>query len=237
MRDGKLIAVLGIFLASNSFAKNCELLLENKRAIKVELRDIHPTQFAVGFRRVEEKSEKIRHMDKDKLHSYLKKRPVPLVIGPGGHYYAIDKHHLALALLQNGLAESFGIIFDDLSDMSPTDFWKSMIKNKYVYLKDENGDGPLSPEALPRSLDEMKDDPYRSLAASVREEGGFEKTNTAFSEFAWAEFFRDRITIESGDKGFKKAVSKGIELAQSKEASRLPGYIGNRPQPKNGSED
>lgn len=237
MREVKFIALLGLFVASSSFAKPCELLLDIRKPVKIRLRDIRPTQFALGFRRVDEKAEKIHEMDRDQLHSYLKKHTVPYVFGPGGLIYAIDKHHHGLALLREDVEEVYGKVFDDLSDLSPAEFWKAMIRKKYVYLKNEYGEGPLNPETLPKSLLDMKDDPYRSLASAVRHEGGFEKTNTTFSEFTWAEFFRDRIILEPGEKGFKKAVSKGLELARSKEASRLPGYIGDEPQSKKGSED
>lgn len=231
MREVKITALLGLLLATNSFAQTCEVLLEsieNKNLIKVDLRTLRPTQFAVGYKTVEEKIEKLHGMNDEKLQSYIKKRPIPLVIGPGATQYSVDKHHLGLALLKSHYNMSYGYIKDDLSDSkSMAEFWERMVEKGYAYPKDENGI-QRNPESLPKSYFDLRDDPYRSLASAVREKGGYEKTKTAFSEFAWADFFRDRIKIESGESGFEKAVSYGLELAHSKAAKKLPGYIGDK---------
>lgn len=58
----------------------------------------------------------------------------------------------------------------------------------------------------------------------VRDEGGYDKTPTAFAEFIWADFFRRNIAIETVKSDFQTAVRAGISLAQSKWAKNIPGY-------------
>lgn len=49
---------------------------------------------------------------------------------------------------------------------------------------------------------------------------------TAFAEFIWSDFFRRNIAVEDVRPGFQVAVRTGIALAQSKWATRVPGYNG-----------
>jgi hypothetical protein len=46
---------------------------------------------------------------------------------------------------------------------------------------------------LPKSIDKLMDDPFRSLAGELRRAGGFAKDTTPFSEFLWANFLRRRM--------------------------------------------
>src|SRR5207253_7477065 len=49
---------------------------------------------------------------------------------------------------------------------SEAEFWSGLMKAQLVHLAD--GDGkPIAPEQLPRTLDAMSDDPYRSLAWQI----------------------------------------------------------------------
>jgi hypothetical protein len=75
-------------------------------------------------------------------------------------------------------------------------------------------------------LHELRDDVYRSLAGFVRSAGGYTKTPTAFAEFAWADFFRHRITIGPTHEDFKQAVAQALTMAKSTVARNLPGYSG-----------
>ena len=86
---------------------------------------------------------------------------------------------------------------------------------------------PIS--AIPKSLKDLKDDPYRSLAGFVRAEGGFAKVQTPFAEFLWADFYRGSIKEELLTKHFDKALKQAILLAHHAEAKKLPGFL---PAPK-----
>jgi len=83
---------------------------------------------------------------------------------------------------------------------------------------------------LPKTLEAMTDDPYRSLAWFVRHKGGFCKSSREFAEFAWADWFRSKsLTLEiqylPSDPNDKNAtVDEAVEMAHSSEAESLPGY-------------
>jgi hypothetical protein len=79
---------------------------------------------------------------------------------------------------------------------------------------------------MPKRLTQMLDDPYRSLAAMVRNAGGFAKNQEPFVEFLWADFFRPRIAIASIKKEPRKAARAGLKLARSEQARYLPGWTG-----------
>jgi hypothetical protein len=79
---------------------------------------------------------------------------------------------------------------------------------------------------LPATVKDLKRDPHRDLAWSVREAGGFLKTSAPYSEFRWAPFFRDRIPRTSVQRDFEYADDRGMMLARSNAAARLPGFIG-----------
>jgi len=165
---------------------------------------------------------------------------IPVVIGPDFKFYLLDHHHLALSLLsvnkEKAQAEIIRNWSDDGLDMSS--FWEKMKDNKWVYLKNSKGlDIQISD--LPSRLQDMEDDPFRSLAWCVREKGGFEKEAQAYYiEFRWADFFRSRITDWQGDeRGWQNAVAEALILAHSNDAKKLPGSTQGLKPPKNGDLD
>jgi hypothetical protein len=77
--------------------------------------------------------------------------------------------------------------------------------------------------AIPDVVSGLTDDPYRSLAAFVRDAGGYVKTPEPFAEFQWAEFYRTRIPMWANEFQFNAAVEQGVHLASSPDARTLPG--------------
>jgi hypothetical protein len=193
---------------------------------KVPLADIRPTQMAVGMRAVEAKRRKIerRAGSARKMREYLEKRPVPAVLGPGDDFYIIDHHHLSLALWQNDVDEVFVSVVSDLSDMPRRDFLRSMAALGWLHPYDASG-RKICPTHLPASLDKLRGDRYRDLAWSVREAGGFHKSAIPFSEFTWANFFRNRISAVLLGRDFERAHERAMALARSPEARHLPGCL------------
>lgn len=192
----------------------------------VPLAELRPTQMAVGMRAVEMKRRKIeRHTaSTKKLRRYLEKRPVPAVLGPDEEPYIIDHHHLSLALWQSQVDEVFVRIVSDLSDMPRRNFLRSMAALGWLHAYDAKG-RKICPTRLPATLDQLRFDRHRDLAWSVREAGGFEKVDIPYAEFAWANFFRERIPISVLNRDFDTAHERAMRLARSTDARYLPGAI------------
>lgn len=212
-------------LALASVCKSGVSLLSN---CSCQVSNLHPTQFSVGLRVVKEKEYKLSQLQNPKdLDKFLTKNPEPIVIGPSGQIYILDHHHLARALSELGIQSTYCQIQKDLSSLNETDFWSEMSRNGWDYLYDENGKGPLPATSLPKNVQEMRDDPYRSLAKAVQDAGGFDETTELYAEFKWADFFRTRIQVGQTDADFQSATDEGIILAESPEAKQLPGYHGH----------
>jgi hypothetical protein len=192
----------------------------------VDVRKLHPTQFAIGMREVKMRSGKLQGKNPKAVDRYLLEKIMPLVIGPGGVPYILDHHHLALVLLEvGGRTTLYAEVRENWSQLTDAEFWKRMKEKNWLYLYDEFGRGPLEPAQLPKTIGEMRDDPYRSIAWIVREKGGYRQTDSPFAEFQWANFFRTRILLETVQTEFDRAVKEAMKLVSSKGAEKLPGYI------------
>lgn len=195
---------------------------------KINLDQLHPTQFSFGMMIVKEKRDKLRRESGSahQLDHYLKSKPEPVVIGPNENFYIIDHHHLARALWEESIPSTYATILANYSWMNLNDFWKEMLNQGWFFPYDETGRGPLRWQDLPRSIQNLQDDPYRSLSGKVRDRGGYKKTSIPYAEAQWANFFRSQIQIKSGKEAFDKALHQALVLAQSPEARHLPGYLG-----------
>jgi hypothetical protein len=191
-----------------------------------EILSLHPTQFAIGFNEVDAKKEAMESMTPKKLEKFLRKKAIPVVVGPNNQLYMTDHHHHAKALFKMGIKTAFIVVLKDWSDQTVAQFWKSMKRNGFGYLYNEDGQGPLSPALLPNDIRKLKNDPYRGLAWFVEQHGAIVEVEQAYASFAWANYFRTRINRRILDNDLEKAIDLGVELAQSDEAAHLPGYIG-----------
>jgi hypothetical protein len=194
--------------------------------LAVPLAEIRPTQMAVGMRAVEAKRRKIERLSEStrKLRRFLERRRIPAVLGPGEDYYIIDHHHLSLALWQCEIDEVFVRVVGDFSAMPKRAFLHAMASFGWLHAYNAHGRN-VCPTQLPASLDQLRADLYRDLAWSVRKAGGFEKSTTPFSEFAWANFFRVQISGAVLSRDFQLAHNKAMRLARSASARHLPGNI------------
>ena len=104
-------------------------------------------------------------------------------------------------------------------------FWGVMDNKRWVYPYDAKGERRRFKD-LPKSMADLKDDPFRSLAGELRRAGGFAKDTTPFSEFLWADFLRRRMSVKNVNENFSKSVEKALALARSKDAVYLPGWCG-----------
>lgn len=210
--------------AGTASATTCAPAAGAGSACEAAILDLRPTQFNLGLVEVSQRAEQLRLMSSSELVQYMKEHVAPVVIGPGGSLYILDRHHEARALLEIGVERMAATIMADWSGLPEGEFWKRMENRRWVWLFDE-GHGPLSPAALPQTVLQMTDDPYRSLAREVRKAGGFAKSPLPFAEFRWADYFRPRVPTAELRGDFEKAVAAAAALAHDPAAKDLPGYI------------
>ena len=155
----------------------------------------------------------------------MRAHPIPAVLGAAGQLFITDHHHLGRAAFEAGVETGFFEVEADLSNLSGNDFWLEMDKNKWVHPLDESG-VRHGYALIPKHVEKLVDDVYRSLAGYVRNAGGYDKTPTAFAEFVWADFFRRSLAIEDVQADFAAAVKAALPLATSESAKGMPGYKG-----------
>lgn len=195
----------------------------------VEIAALRPTQITVGMREVIAKRKHWRGTASTKGGEFLGKHLIPVVLGPKGRHYIIDHHHLTRALHEEGLKQLAVTVIANLSKLDPDAFWTFMDNRNWMHPFDAEGRRRQYRD-LPKSVSEMVDDPFRSLAGVLRRAGGYAKDTTPFSEFLWADFLRRRLKRKAVEADFERAVEKALELAKSKEANYLPGWCGPTPE-------
>jgi hypothetical protein len=196
------------------------------RIANVLLSKLRPTQLTVGMLEVKRKRKRLRALERrpSELVEFILENPVRVVLGPAANVYVIDHHHLALALILERFETAPMEIEADFSTLGLRAFWKKMDARQFVHPVDASG-RRMAISALPTNLKHLEDDPYRSLAGFTREAGAWVKVPVPFAEFQWADFFRTRIDKKLVRKHFQRALICAIELASSKEAAGLPGYV------------
>lgn len=186
---------------------------------------LSPTQLTVGFLEVQAKKKHLQALSPEDQAAFLEAHPMPVVIGPGQRMYITDHHHLARAAYELKIPHACFEVEEDLSALNQDKFWIRMDKESWVHPLDQYGVRHRY-EHVPKTLDKLVDDIYRSVAGFVRDAGGYDKTHTAFAEFIWADFFRRNIAVEDVLEDFALAVKRGEELARSALARHIPGFKG-----------
>jgi hypothetical protein len=192
---------------------------------RVDLTGLRPTQASVGRRQVDQKRAHWRELGEKDRRRFLKQHLIPAVIGPKGRAYAIDNHHLAMALHEEGVKRVVTRVVADLSRLPEPSFWRFLDNRAWCHPYDAHGDRQDF-TVIPKSLADLADDPFRGLAGELREAGGFAKDLTPFEEFLWADFLRGRLARKLVTKDFSRALAKALKLAGSTDADFLPGWCG-----------
>ncbi len=191
----------------------------------VPILSLRPTQITVGMREVEERRQIIRKRGPRKIGNFLGDHMIPVIRGPKGRNYVIDHHHLSLALHKEGIENVLVTAVADLSALDVDAFWTVMDHKSWVHPYDARG-RRSGFSKIPKSIDALKDDPFRSLAGELRRVGGYAKDTTPFSEFLWADFLRRRLKRSMVEKRFKTALAEALKMAKGAEAGYLPGWCG-----------
>jgi hypothetical protein len=195
----------------------------------VKIADLHPTQITVGMREVKAKRKRWREEGAKKGAEFLGRHMIPVVLGAKDRHYVIDHHHLARALHDEGAKDVLVIVVANLSRLERDAFWFVLDNRSWMHPFDDEGRRRHYRD-IPKSVADLVDDPFRSLAGELRRAGGFAKDTTPFSEFLWADFLRRRIKRKAVESDFSRALEKALQLAKSKDANYLPGWCGPAPE-------
>jgi hypothetical protein len=188
----------------------------------VAIADLVPTQMTVGMRQVAFKRQRLRAKSTHEAADFVDKLRKPVVLGPGARPYLVDRHHLALALRQEGIGELFVSVVADMTELAPKEFWASLERQNLTRPFDARGH-LRSYDDMPSTLEELHDDLFRSLSWSVKKAGGYAKTDTPYAEFRWADFFRSRIPHELVEYDFAHAHALAMRFVGGSDAAALPG--------------
>jgi hypothetical protein len=192
--------------------------------------DLRPTQMTLGMREVAHKRKAWNEYDPKALAKFLAAHMVPVIVGPAGGRYLIDHHHLARALHDEGVGNVFVTVVADYHQLDVDSFWNMMDFRGWTHPFDAKG-RRREYEDLPKTVEEMEDDPYRSLAGELRSRGGYAKDSTPFSEFVWADFLRRQIKAKAVKRDFDAALAEALVLAKSDAANYLPGWCAPHVRP------
>jgi hypothetical protein len=198
---------------------------ETSHLERVKLKYIHPTQATVGFEAVREKRQRWENLGRKERNDFLSEHWFPGVLGPDGDPYIVDHHHLARALSEFNVKTVRIVLLADLAKLESDEFWMVMDHRNWVHPYNAAGHR-IDFDKLPTSIDELKDDPYRSIAAQVAKMGGYAKNTLPYEEFLWADFFRRRIPLSNRKKVPQTVYAAALALAKDSQAKHLPGWSG-----------
>lgn len=196
----------------------------------VAIADLHPTQITVGLREVDAKRKQWRAKVDQEGDKYLGKHTIPVILGPGNRCFVIDHHHLARALLEEGVESVLITVVANLQRLDLDAFWFVLDNRSWMHPYDDSGRRRVAAD-IPNSVTGLVDDPFRSLAGALRRVGGFAKDTTPFSEFLWADFLRRRLDRKDVERNFDKLLDEALKLAKSEKADYLPGWCGSVAEP------
>jgi hypothetical protein len=180
----------------------------------------------VGLEEVDRKRKDWRKLGKEGRRRAMNEEMFPAVKASDGFYYILDNHHTALALIHEKTDTVRIGLVKDLSELTSRHFWVFLDHHSWMHAYDEHGRRRPFRD-MPRRFEDMRDDPYRSLAKAVRDAGGFAKPDEPFLEFLWANHFRDLIPKKLLASK-KRALSEALDLAASKRSQHLPGWVGKK---------
>ena len=193
--------------------------------LKVDLSTLRPTQCSVGYQEVISKREEWRALSGKKREALVEQHWFPTIIGPKKQHFIIDHHHLGVALYEEGQDRVLLTVLKDLSGLDESTFWRVMEFHQWAHPFDRDGKR-VDFMKIPKSIAQLKDDPYRSLAGLARKQGAFAKDVTPYSEFLWADYFRAHLDKDLLAESMDKALKVALKMAKKNQASYLPGWSG-----------
>jgi len=198
--------------------------------LQASLASLAPTQITVGRVEVASKRQEWVGLRRKERERALGDHWFPAVKGPKDRHYIVDHHHLGLALREEGVKTVWLLQLADLSAVDGETFWRTMEFHRWAHPFDRSGRRRPYGE-IPSKIDDLQDDPYRSLAGVVRGAGGYAKDAEPYAEFLWADFFRERVdraALRPSGKGTLSGtvVTRAVAMAHGDAARYLPGWSG-----------
>ncbi|MDR5758507.1 ParB/Srx family N-terminal domain-containing protein [Caballeronia sp. LZ035] len=190
----------------------------------LDIDHLRPTQMTHGERQIRRKAEAYRALHARDLKMAIAEKPIVIVLGPDGEPYVIDHHHVACALLRIGVPRVPFVLVRDFSSLSSAEFWLTLESRSWVYPYDA-ARRRVAFADMPRRLSEAQNDEFRSLAAFVRDAGGYDKSDIPLADFRWADFFHAHLPSPINDAEFDALLQPALALARSPKAAGLPGFI------------
>jgi hypothetical protein len=175
----------------------------------------------VGFREVAAKRRRWRRAIAQGRQSRFSDRHFPVVIGPAGRFYAVDGHHWMRAFLEEGVRSVAVAVIGGLPGLCEADFWSAMTARGWCHPYDAAG-AAIAFADMPASIADLSDDPFRSLASSLRRSGAIAKRETPFSEFECARFLRAHIPLAVAQGHYPLALAEALRLARQSRAQATP---------------
>ncbi|CAL8473631.1 ParB-like protein [Caballeronia sp. S22] len=186
---------------------------------------LRPTQGAIGYVQVLAKRASYLEVASGKRRSFVEQQAVKVVRGPSGNLHVVDHHHWSRAWFDMGLPEAPVRIAEDFSSLSNDEFDAEMARRGWLHPFDHCG-REMPVERLPRSVAELPDDVYQSIAASLRTARVYDNPGEFNAKFAWADFLRRRIALRpSTVEGFALMLAEAFAASRLPEAAGLPGFI------------
>ena len=194
-----------------------------RHQINTRVARLRPTQITISMQRVAQVRAQIRGaLVRGQLNDFLTWRVFSGVLGPDGAVYVIDDHHIARALGDEAVETCIVAIQHDLSNVIPDRFWIAMERQGFVHPVDASGRRRAF-ASIPRLLAQLEDDPYRTLAVNVRDNGGCSWEGAA-AEILWANFLRPRVPAAVLAASTEEALRIALTEVRSEAARRLPGW-------------
>jgi len=102
----------------------CRVDLKIGSWCRLSINELHPTQPGVGLLQVQTEAKALKHKSAKKLWALAEKKRIPVVIGPDGRFWLVDRHHLTRTLWSLGMREVPVVIEGILTE--PELFWSQM---------------------------------------------------------------------------------------------------------------